>query len=171
MIVIGEAPQFRYRNRSLQPCPGPALTGAMFPSALTNSRVARTISRHVFGNQRPRIVRSATIRVLVSPTSWNDCPPHELPLRDKRLEAEMRALIGCAAILFALATVTSAEAKGCLKGAAVGGVAGHFAGHHGVLGAAAGCVVGRHEANKRDRMQTNQTDQTNRELRKGEERL
>ena len=46
----------------------------------------------------------------------------------------MKALIGCAAILFALATVTSAEAKGCLKGAAVGGVAGHFAGHHGVLG-------------------------------------
>ena len=83
----------------------------------------------------------------------------------------MKALIGCAAILFALATFTSAEAKGCLKGAAVGGVAGHFAGHHGVLGAAAGCVVGRHEANKRDRMQTNQPDQTNRELRKGEERL
>ena len=77
------------------------------------------------------------------------------------MEAEVKALIGCAAILFALATVTSAEAKGCLKGAAVGGVAGHFA----------GCVVGRHEANKRNRMQTNQTDQTNRELRKGEERL
>ena len=83
----------------------------------------------------------------------------------------MKALIGCAAIIFALATVTSAEAKGCLKGAAVGGVAGHFAGHHGVLGAAAGCVVGRHEANKRDQMQTNQTNQTNRELRKGEERF
>src|SRR5450759_3958602 len=124
-----------------------------------------------YGNQRPRIVRSAAIRVLVSTTSWNDSPPHELSLRDKDLEAEMKALIGCAAILFALATVTSAEAKGCLKGAAVGGVAGHFAGHHGVLGAAAGCVVGRHEANKRKRMQTNQTDQTNRELRKGEERL
>jgi hypothetical protein len=143
----------------------------MFPSALTNSRVARTISRHVYGNQRLRIVRSAAICMLVSTTSWNDSPQHELSSRDKRLEAEMKALIGCAAILFALATVTSAEAKGCLKGAAVGGVAGHFAGHHGVLGAAAGCVVGRHEANKRNRMQTNQTDQTNRELRKGEERL
>ena len=31
------------------------------------------------------------------------------------LEAEMKALIGCAAIIFALATVTSAEAKGCLN--------------------------------------------------------
>ena len=30
----------------------------------------------------------------------------------------MKALIGCAAIFFALATVQSVEAKGCLKGAA-----------------------------------------------------
>jgi hypothetical protein len=43
-----------------------------------------------------------------------------------------------------------ASAKGCIKGAAVGGVAGHVAGKHGVLGAAAGCAVGRHEANKKD---------------------
>ena len=42
-----------------------------------------------------------------------------------------------------------AEAKGCLKGAAVGGVGGHVAGGHGVLGAAAGCAVGRHMANKK----------------------
>jgi hypothetical protein len=40
----------------------------------------------------------------------------------------MKALIGCAAIFFALATVQSVEAKGCLKGAAVGGAAGHLAG-------------------------------------------
>lgn len=39
-----------------------------------------------------------------------------------------------------------AHAIGCVSGAAVGGVAGHYAGHHGVLGAAAGCVVGHHEA-------------------------
>jgi outer membrane lipoprotein SlyB len=83
----------------------------------------------------------------------------------------MKALIGCAGIIFALATVTSADAKGCLKGAAVGGVAGHYSGHHGILGAAAGCVVGRHEANKHDRMQRNQADQSNRDLRNGEERL
>jgi hypothetical protein len=31
----------------------------------------------------------------------------------------------------------------------VGGVAGHMAGH-GKLGAAAGCVIGHHEANKKD---------------------
>ena len=34
-------------------------------------------------------------------------------------------------------------------GAIVGGIAGHMAGH-GKLGAAAGCVVGHHEANKKD---------------------
>ena len=44
----------------------------------------------------------------------------------------------------------AASAKGCLKGAAVGGVAGHVAGSHGVLGAAAGCAIGRHRANKKD---------------------
>jgi hypothetical protein len=52
-----------------------------------------------------------------------------------------------------LATATSAEAKGCIKGAVVGGTAGHFAGHHGLIGAAAGCAIGRHEANKRAKMQ------------------
>jgi hypothetical protein len=45
------------------------------------------------------------------------------------------------------------EAKGCLKGAAVGGVAGHYAGHHGVLGAAAGCLYGRHRAKEQERQQ------------------
>jgi outer membrane lipoprotein SlyB len=86
------------------------------------------------------------------------------------LEAEMKALI-FASIIITLSAVTSAEAKGCLKGAAVGGVAGHYSGHHGLLGAAAGCVIGRHEANKRDRLQKNQIDQSNRDLRNGEERL
>lgn len=52
----------------------------------------------------------------------------------------------------ALTAAGGAEAKGCLKGAVVGGIAGHMAGH-GVLGAAAGCAVGRHQANKRDREQ------------------
>ena len=61
----------------------------------------------------------------------------------------MKTLIGCAAVFLILATATSAEAKGCIKGALVGGTAGHFAGHHGLLGAAAGCVIGRHQANKR----------------------
>ena len=43
----------------------------------------------------------------------------------------------------------AASAKGCLKGAAVGGVGGHLLGGHGVAGAAAGCAVGHHRANKR----------------------
>ena len=47
----------------------------------------------------------------------------------------------------ALASVSAADAKGCIKGAVVGGIAGHMAGH-GKLGAAAGCAVGHHEANK-----------------------
>ena len=83
----------------------------------------------------------------------------------------MKALIGCATVLVALAAVTAADAKGCLKGAAVGGVAGHYSVHHGLLGAAAGCAIGRHEANKRDRMQRDQIVQPNRDLRNGEERL
>lgn len=83
----------------------------------------------------------------------------------------MKVFMGCAAVLIALATAGDAEAKGCLKGAAVGGVAGHYSGHHGLLGAAAGCVIGRHEANKRDRMQRNQIDHPDHDLRNGEERL
>jgi hypothetical protein len=42
----------------------------------------------------------------------------------------MKIGIGFATLLFALASVTSAEAKGCLKGAVIGGTAGHFVGHH-----------------------------------------
>ena len=57
-------------------------------------------------------------------------------------------LIAVGALALTLGSLAPAEAAGCLKGAAVGGVAGHVAGHHGVLGAAAGCVVGRHNANK-----------------------
>jgi hypothetical protein len=53
----------------------------------------------------------------------------------------------------ALVSTSSAEAKGCLKGAVVGGVAGHYAGHHGMLGAAAGCLYGRHRAKDQDRQQ------------------
>jgi hypothetical protein len=54
------------------------------------------------------------------------------------------------AAMFGLAAMPqNAAAAGCLSGAAVGGVAGHVAGHHGVLGAAAGCAVGHHEAKKK----------------------
>jgi len=54
----------------------------------------------------------------------------------------------CAAAL-SMASVAGADAKGCIEGAIVGGVAGHMAGH-GKMGAAAGCVIGHHEANKHD---------------------
>jgi len=57
------------------------------------------------------------------------------------------ALLGLVALG---ATTGQGQARGCLSGAAVGGVAGHVAGHHGVLGAAAGCAIGHHQASKHD---------------------
>jgi hypothetical protein len=45
----------------------------------------------------------------------------------------------------------TANAAGCMRGAAVGGVAGHLAGHHTFAGAAIGCAIGHHEAAKRAR--------------------
>ena len=55
----------------------------------------------------------------------------------------------CAAAILAFGA--TADAKGCLKGAAVGAVAGHMAGGHGGVGAAGGCAVGSHMANKKDK--------------------
>jgi uncharacterized protein YcfJ len=71
-------------------------------------------------------------------------------------------------ITIAVATVLAlgiaapiANAKGCIKGALVGGVAGHYVGHgHGLLGAATGCLVGRHYANKHARQQQPETTTT-----------
>jgi outer membrane lipoprotein SlyB len=71
------------------------------------------------------------------------------------MKALVAALIGTAVIFGA----SAADAKGCIKGALVGGTAGHFAGNHGFLGAAAGCVIGRHEANKHARQQQQTTGQ------------
>ena len=42
----------------------------------------------------------------------------------------------------------------------MGGVAGHVAGHHGLLGAAAGCVVGKHRAAKQDKAAAQQNVNT-----------
>ncbi len=58
-----------------------------------------------------------------------------------------------------LAGASGADAKGCIKGAVVGGVAGHLAGHHGVVGAAAGCVIGHHMAKKKQQQQREQLQQ------------
>ena len=57
-------------------------------------------------------------------------------------------LLGTVILSMALAPAT-AEAKGCIKGAIVGGIAGHMAGH-GKVGIVAGCIIGHHEASKRD---------------------
>ena len=64
----------------------------------------------------------------------------------------MKKLIICMALL-TFAFSDAAHAKGCIKGAIVGGVAGHMAGH-GKIGAAAGCAIGHHEANKSDSQKT-----------------
>jgi hypothetical protein len=82
----------------------------------------------------------------------------------------MKVSVAALTAILCLVSASFADAKGCLKGALVGGVAGHYAGHHGVLGAAAGCVVGRHEAKKHDRQRI-QTEQRNRGLQNGAERL
>jgi len=59
----------------------------------------------------------------------------------------IRIFISAALLLIVLPSI--ADAKGCIKGAIVGGLTGHMAGH-GKVGAVAGCVIGRHEANKAD---------------------
>jgi uncharacterized protein YcfJ len=68
-----------------------------------------------------------------------------------------RIMAAAFAAVISLAFAPAADAKGCIKGAVVGGVAGHMAGH-GKLGAAAGCVVGHHEANKKDPNNANAQD-------------
>jgi len=70
----------------------------------------------------------------------------------------LTALAASAACGLLILGTSPADAKGCLKGAAVGGVAGHMAGH-GVMGAAGGCAVGHHMANKADRNSSVQSDQ------------
>lgn len=63
----------------------------------------------------------------------------------------VQVLVAVAAL--AIPMSSTAYAKGCIKGAIVGGVAGSVAGH-GKLGAAAGCAIGHHEANKADATKT-----------------
>lgn len=67
----------------------------------------------------------------------------------------MRILIAAILTSAALLGSAPAQAKGCIKGALVGGVAGHVAGRHGVLGAVAGCAVGRYRAGRQTRQGDN----------------
>ena len=67
-------------------------------------------------------------------------------------DTKMKRILIAAAIL-SVSMSSTVYAKGCIKGAIVGGVAGSVAGH-GKLGAAAGCVIGHHEANKADATKT-----------------
>jgi uncharacterized protein YcfJ len=68
----------------------------------------------------------------------------------------MKTTSACLGLLLLLPlSAAPVMAKGCIKGAIVGGVAGHMAGH-GKMGAAAGCAVGHHEANKPQPSQQNE---------------
>jgi hypothetical protein len=53
----------------------------------------------------------------------------------------------------AVGVIGSANAAGCLKGAAIGAVVGHEAGHHAVMGAVGGCIVGHHVAKEKAKQQ------------------
>lgn len=70
----------------------------------------------------------------------------------------MKKILLCTAVLGLVMSSAAAEAKGCIKGAIIGGIAGHYAGH-GKVGVVAGCVIGRHEANKADRERAAQQQQ------------
>jgi len=61
--------------------------------------------------------------------------------------------IGATALALTVGSVGAADARGCLKGAAVGAVGGHFMGHHPIAGAAVGCAVGHHMAHRKMRAQ------------------
>jgi hypothetical protein len=65
----------------------------------------------------------------------------------------MKMIVIFSSVILATVTLTvmasaPADARGCLKGAVVGGAVGHVAGHHGLIGAAAGCLIGRHEGER-----------------------
>ena len=71
------------------------------------------------------------------------------------------ALAAATAALLLTAQTVTADAKGCIKDALVGGAAGHMVGH-GKMGAVAGCVVGHHNANKKQKQQQEQQNGSSR---------
>ncbi|WP_426409449.1 hypothetical protein [Bradyrhizobium ganzhouense] len=70
-------------------------------------------------------------------------------------------MVAACAAAIPLACAPAADAKGCIKGAVAVGLAAHMAGH-GKLGAAAGCVIGHHEANEKDPNNANVQSQSGR---------
>ena len=86
-------------------------------------------------------------------TSGTKSSPRNYRFNNRRWP--MKKYILCTAVI-CLVFSSGAQAKGCIKGALVGGAAGSMAGH-GKLGAVAGCVVGRHNANKADAEKNAQT--------------
>lgn len=94
-------------------------------------------------------LRGANTRAAV-----NTCRFAALSQRHNNKELTMRLILITATALSLLGSVATAEA-GCVTGAIVGGIAGHMVGHGGV-GAAAGCAVGHHKANKKEKEQQQQ---------------
>ena len=93
----------------------------------------------------------------------DDTPAAAVRAGERNGEDLMKSIVIAAGVLLAATALSPAPAAaaGCLKGAVVGGVAGHFMHRHGVLGATAGCLVGRHEANKQARQQAQQSQTAN----------
>jgi len=72
----------------------------------------------------------------------------------------MKTRLIAATLMLSLASTGVAYAKpSCAKGAVVGGIGGHVAGKHGLLGAAAGCVIGHHMAKKQEKQEREQQRQ------------
>jgi hypothetical protein len=73
-----------------------------------------------------------------------------IEIANSGVQTQMKVFLGSVVLTLGFVmTTVAADAKGCIKGAVVGGIAGHAA-HHGLVGAAAGCVIGHHEANKKE---------------------
>jgi hypothetical protein len=107
-----------------------------------------------------RLAREAQ-RARAAPNAGTGTGPCLLRLRHRiRRRRSMKSLAAIAAALLICGATSAANAKGCIKGAVVGGVAGHYAGHHGVLGAAAGCLYGRHHAKEQQQQERQRQQQS-----------
>jgi hypothetical protein len=137
------------------------------PESQQSARMHRSLTRPVVSDRyRPEPKhRSRTSKKSEKVRGW----PMTAPARKRTLPALAGLAVSVATLCPAVrtASTTPAEAKGCLKGAIVGGAAGHYAAHHGVLGAAAGCLIGRHEANAKQKQQQQNQAQDTRDHRSG----